>query len=107
MDKAEAHNAAGNDAFNAGDLQRASDLYFEAVKANGKVAKYRTNLCNALIKRGRPAEALEEAAAAVAVDGSWPKGHYFKALAFEQLCQLPEALAACEEGLRIHRYVLP
>jgi tetratricopeptide (TPR) repeat protein len=103
MDEAEAHNAAGNDAFNAGNYQKASELYFAAVKANGKIAKYRTNLCNALLKRGKPAEAVEEAAAAVAVDASWPKGHYYKALAYEALCKLPEALAACEDGLRIHR----
>ncbi|WIA28873.1 hypothetical protein OEZ86_011398 [Tetradesmus obliquus] len=107
MDEAEAHNAAGNDAFNAGNYIKASELYFEAVKANGKVAKYRTNLCNALMKRGRPAEALEEAAAAIAVDGGWPKGHFYKALALEQLCKLPEALAACEKGLRLHRHNAP
>jgi tetratricopeptide (TPR) repeat protein len=103
MDKAEAHNTAGNDAFNAGNFQQAAELYFAAVKANGEVAKYRTNLCNALLKRGKAAEALEEAAAAVAVDASWPKGHYFKAVAHEALFELPKALAACEEGLRIHR----
>jgi tetratricopeptide (TPR) repeat protein len=104
MDEAEAYNAAGNEYYNQGDFVKASELYFGAVKVNGKVAKYRTNLCNALLKRGRPEEALEEAAAAIAVDGSWPKGHYFKALAYEEMCDLPKALAACEEGLRIHRY---
>lgn len=50
---AEAHNSAGNDAFNAGDFPKAVTLYYEAVKADGTVAKYRTNLCNALLKSGR------------------------------------------------------
>lgn len=50
---AEAHNAAGNEAFNAGDFPKAVTLYYEAVKADGKVAKYRTNLANALLKSGR------------------------------------------------------
>lgn len=50
---AEAHNAAGNDAFNAGDFTKAVIHYYEAVKADGQVAKYRTNLANALLKCGR------------------------------------------------------
>jgi tetratricopeptide (TPR) repeat protein len=101
---AEAHNAAGNDAFNAGDFSKASDLYFAAVKANGTVAKYRTNLCNALLKCGRAAMAVEEAAAAIAVDGTWSKGYYYKAVALEELGEIARALAACEEGLHIHRW---
>ena len=51
----------------------------------------------------RPALAVEEAAAAIAVDGTWPKGYYFKAVALEELGKTQEALAACEEGLHIHR----
>jgi hypothetical protein len=53
----------------------------------------------------RVALALEEAAAAIAVDGTWPKGYYFKALALEELGEHSRALAACEEGLHIHRCV--
>jgi hypothetical protein len=55
----------------------------------------------------RVALALEEAAAAIAVDGTWPKGYYFKALALEELGEYAKALAACEEGLHIHRCVRP
>lgn len=50
---AEAHNVAGNEAFNAGDFARAAELYFQAVEADGAVAKYRTNLANALLKCGK------------------------------------------------------
>lgn len=100
---AEAHNAAGNDAFNAGDFSKATELYFAAVKADGSIAKYRTNLCNALLKCGRAAMAVEEAAAAIAVDGTWPKGYYYKAVALEELGEVAKAMAACEEGLHIHR----
>lgn len=53
----------------------------------------------------RVALAVEEAAAAIAVDGTWPKGYYFKALALEELGEHSRALAACEEGLHIHRCV--
>ena len=51
--EAESINAAGNAAFNAGNFTKATQLYFEAVKADGQVAKYRTNLCNALLKSGK------------------------------------------------------
>lgn len=103
MAAAEAHNAEGNAAFKAGDFVKAKELYFKAVQADGTVAKYRTNLCNALLKCGDPGMAVEEAAAAIAVDGSWVKGYYFKALALEELGDNARALAACEEGLHIHR----
>lgn len=53
----------------------------------------------------RASLAVEEAAAAIAVDPSWPKGFYYKAVALEELGDLTHALAACEEGLRIHRCV--
>ncbi len=53
MAEAESHNAAGNEAFKAGDFARATEQYFKAVQADGTVAKYRTNLCNALLKAGR------------------------------------------------------
>lgn len=50
---AEAHNIAGTEAFNAGDFAKATQLYFQAVEADSSVAKYRTNLCNALLKCGK------------------------------------------------------
>lgn len=103
MAAAEARNAEGNTAFKAGDFIKAKQLYFKAVQADGTVAKYRTNLCNALLKCGDPGMAVEEAAAAVAVDPTWVKGYYFKALALEELGDNTQALAACEEGLHIHR----
>lgn len=53
MAHAEAHNAAGNEAFKAGDFPTAAELYFKAVEGDGTVAKYRTNLANALLKSGR------------------------------------------------------
>jgi tetratricopeptide (TPR) repeat protein len=101
--EAEALNAEGNTAFNAGDFVKAKELYFKAVQTDGKVAKYRTNLCNALLRSGDPGMAVEEAAAAIAVDGTWVKGYYFKALALEELGDTAWALATCEEGLHIHR----
>lgn len=55
----------------------------------------------------RVALAVEEAAAAIAVDGTWPKGYFFKAIALEELGDYAKALAACEEGLHIHRCVGP
>jgi tetratricopeptide (TPR) repeat protein len=100
---AEAFNAAGNLAFKSGDYQTASALYSQAVEVDGKVAKYHTNLCNALLKRGKLFEAILQAAAATTADSSWVKGYYYKALALEQALKLPEALAACQEGLHIHR----
>ncbi|KAF6259259.1 hypothetical protein COO60DRAFT_1638487 [Scenedesmus sp. NREL 46B-D3] len=83
MDEAEAYNAAGNAAYGAGDFPTATECYVEAITANGRVAKYRTNLCNAMLKRGIA---------------------YYKALVLEQIGKFPEELAACEEGLRIHRH---
>lgn len=53
MADAEAHNASGSEAFKAGDFPRATELYFKAVEADGTVAKYRTNLSNALLKSGQ------------------------------------------------------
>lgn len=55
------------------------------------------------VSHNRAALAIEEAAAAIAVDSSWVKGYYFKALALEQLPNYARALKACEEGLRVHR----
>lgn len=106
IDLSEARNLEGNAAFAAGDYAKAAAAYVEAVKANGKVAKYRTNLANTLLELGRTSEALEEAAAAVAVDPTWPKGFLFKAVAHEHLGNVQQALVVCEEGLKIHRFVV-
>jgi hypothetical protein len=67
---AEAHNAAGNDAFNAGNFPKAVTHYYEAVKADGKVAKYRTNLANALLKSGRCGTQVHDSVAAGCTSGS-------------------------------------
>lgn len=48
---------------------------------------------------------MEAADAAIKLDPSWAKGHYFRALALEDGVQLDRALAACEEGLSILGYV--
>lgn len=53
MDQAATLNAAGNEPFRAGHYPKAADLYEKEVAADGKGAKYRTNLAKALIKSGR------------------------------------------------------
>lgn len=99
--EAAALNAAGNAAYNSKQYARAAELYGEAAAADRSTAKYNTNLANDLRILGKLQEALQAAEAAIAADSTWTKGYYFKAVVLEALERIPEALAACDAGLKV------
>ena len=103
---ASTHKAAGDDAFRAGDFERAIAAYAEALAAlaSDDSATRSSILCNrsaALMKLSRADEAVRDAASAVAATPDAVKPHYRHACALRAGGAIGEALAACDAGLAL------
>ncbi len=82
------------------DLDRAETLLRRAAAAEPRNAAFRRNLAHLLERADRPAEALVEAEAALAVDPSFPEALITATLVLRRLGRLPEVLPHFDRAQR-------
>lgn len=102
------HKQSGDDAFRSGDFSRACTSYTSALEAlgdgEGDAATKTSILCNrsiALLKLQRTAEAVSDAAAAVAASPGAIKPRYRHACALRAHGAIGKALAVCDAALEL------
>ena len=102
------HKQSGDDAFRSGDFSRACTSYASALEAlgdgEGDAATKTSILCNrsiALLKLQRTAEAVSDAAAAVAASPGAIKPRYRHACALRAHGAIGKALAVCDAALEL------
>ena len=97
MSSLEELRAQGNRAYKAARYEQALELYSQCVGICGNSdATLLTTRANTLIKLDRFTEALSDASAAIAIDPTWQKGHYFRAKALAHLRDYAAAVLALQ-----------
>ena len=90
--KAEALKAEGNEALKAGNMERAVELYNEAIKYNPNNAIYHCNLAAALLQLNRNEEAVSECEKAIAIKPDYARSYSRLGTALHKLGRYQEAL---------------
>ncbi len=94
----ESRFAAGNDAYEQGDYERAAGIYREIERSGVRSAALHYNLGNALFKAGRLGEALLEFEKALRLDPGDPDVRenlaYLRSLTVDEITPAPTPLAA-------------
>jgi tetratricopeptide (TPR) repeat protein len=98
-EQAAGSKAAGNAHFAQGEHSAALTCYQAALSHLRPAAVLLSNRAAVHLQSGQHATALSDAVAAVIVDPPLAKGHYRRVQALLGLQLLPEAAAACEQGL--------
>ena len=84
-----------------GEHARALELYSQAIALDATQKTFFSNRCAARLAVGDKAGALEDADAAVTLDGRWPKAHYRRGAALKAAGDYEEAATAYFDALKL------
>lgn len=98
---APSHIAAGQAAFDSGNLAKAEQEYLDAVTLDPKSARAQFGLGNVYVRLNRFADAEKAFKAALASDSSMASAQANLGVVYYQMGQLPQAAAALDAALRL------
>jgi len=98
--KAEEYKAKGNDFYSKNNFKDAITWYSKAISEAPKEAVYYSNRSAAYAGVRQWEDSLRDATKAAELKPDWPKGHYRRGVALQELGQFSEAVSSYKKGLQ-------
>jgi len=98
--KAEDFKAKGNEFYTKNNFKDAVTWYGKAIQEAPKEAVYYSNRSAAFAGLRQWDESLKDATKAAELKPDWPKGHYRRGVALQELGQFSEAVSSYKKGLQ-------